>query len=206
MTCPRLSLTLAILVLAVALTALARPLPAAEAADLTVAGESLILPAGSGQVFSDSTAAGGQALLIWSNAAAAGTLSTSGAQSIRVRARGDQCSGAPQMVVAVDGKTVLTESVSSSTWATYGADVGLADGSHKLTVAFTNDYSASGCDRNLRVDSVTFSGRRGIEGESMSLPSGNGQPFSDTSAAGGQGLLIWSNGSATAAYATSGVA
>src|SRR4051794_4105568 len=162
MTCPRLSLTLAILVLAVALTALARPLPAAEAADLTVAGESLILPAGSGQVFSDSTAAGGQALLIWSNAAAAGTLSTSGAQSIRVRARGDQCSGAPQMVVAVDGKTVLTESVSSSTWATYGADVGLADGSHKLTVAFTNDYSATGCDRNLRVDSLAVAANGGI--------------------------------------------
>lgn len=202
----RNSLALVILVLAAGLAILACPLPAAEAADLAIGGESLTLDAGSGQVFSDSSATGGQALLIWSNATASGTVSTSGVQSVRVRARGDQCSGAPQMVVAVDGQTILSQSVSSSTWTTYGADAALADGSHKVTVAFTNDYSASGCDRNLRVDSVTFSSSRRIEGESMSLPSANGQVFSDGTAGGGQALLIWSNASATASYSTAAVA
>jgi endoglucanase len=195
-----------ILMLAAGVAILARPLPAAQAADLAIGGESLTLAAGSGQVFSDSSAAGGQALLIWSNATASSTVSTAGVQSIRVRARGDQCSGAPQMVVAVDGKTIASQDVSSSTWASYGADATIADGSHNVTVAFTNDYNNSACDRNLRVDSITFSSSRRIEGESMSLPSANGQVFSDSAASGGQALLIWANASATAAYATSGVA
>jgi endoglucanase len=109
------------------------------------------------------------------------------------------------MVVAIDGKTILSQDVSSSTWASYGVDAAVADGSHKLTVAFTNDYRDPVCDRNLRVDSITFSSSRGIEGESMSLPSANGQVFSDSAAGGGQALLIWNNASATAAYSTTGV-
>jgi endoglucanase len=202
----RKSLALVILVLAAGVVLLARPLPAAHAADLAIGGESLTLPAGAGQVFSDSSAIGGQALLVWSNATASGTVSTSGVQSVHVRARGDQCSGAPQMVVAVDGKTILSQDVSSSTWASYGVDATLADGSHKITVAFTNDYLNSTCDRNLRVDNITFSSSRAVEGESMSLASANGQVFSDSAASSGQALLIWSNAGATAAYSTTGVA
>src|SRR5262249_45874379 len=38
---------------------------------------------------------------------------------------------------------------------------------------------------------------RSIEAETMSLPSNQGQPFSDSSASGGQGLLIWSSGTAS---------
>jgi endoglucanase len=206
MTLDRNSVTLAILILAAGLAILAGPLPAADAADQTIGGESLTLDPGAGQVFSDSSANGGKALLIWSNATASGTVTTSGVQSVVVRARGDQCAGAPHMVVAVDGKTILSQDVPSSTWAAYGADAKIADGSHTLTVAFTNDYLNSGCDRNLRVDSITFSSTRGVEGESMSLPSANGQVFSDGAASGGQALLIWSNASATAAYSTTGAA
>jgi endoglucanase len=196
--------SLALLILGFAV--LAGPPAAAQAADLAIGGEALTLASGSGQVFSDSSAGGGQALLIWSNATASGTVSTSGAQSVRVRARGDQCAGAPHMVVAVDGTTILSQDVSSSTWASYGADASLSDGSHKVTVAFTNDYSTAACDRNLRVDSITFSSARRVEGEAMSLPSANGQVFSDSAASGGQALLIWNNAGATAAYSTTGVA
>jgi endoglucanase len=206
MTIARNALTLTILVLAAGLAGLAHPLAAAEAADLTIGGESLTLDPSAGQVFSDSSANGGKALLIWSNATASGTVSTSGVHSVVVRARGDQCAGAPHMVVAVDGKTIISQDVASSTWAPYGADANIADGSHTVTVAFTNDYMNSGCDRNLRVDSLTFSSNRGVEGEAMSLPSANGQVFSDGAASGGQALLIWSNASATAAYSTTGAA
>jgi endoglucanase len=191
---------LLILVLALALVG---PISAANAADSSVQAESLSLDAGAGQVFSDSSAAGGQALLIWSNGAARGTLASSGAQSIVVRARGDQCAGAPHMVVTVDGKTVMTQDVTSSGWSSYAADAALADGSHSVSVAFTNDYMGGGCDRNLRVDSIGFAARRGLEAETMALPSSAGQTIADTAASGGQGLLIWSNGTATASYATS---
>jgi hypothetical protein len=89
-----------------------------------------------------------------------------------------------------------------TSWAPYGADAALADGSHTVTVSYTNDFLGSGCDRNLRVDSISFSGKRGLEAEAMSLPSSAGQVFADSAASGAQGLLIWSNGTATAAYAT----
>jgi hypothetical protein len=45
--------------------------------------------------------------MIWSNATATGTFSTTAARRLVVRARGDQCDGAPRMTVAVDGRTVL---------------------------------------------------------------------------------------------------
>jgi hypothetical protein len=119
--------------------------------------EGMSLPASQGTVFSDANASSGRALLIWSNGHAAESFTTTGVRSVSVRARGDQCSGAPQMVVAVDGSAVLRANVSSAGWATYAADSALADGLHTVTVSFTNDYLGDGCDRNLRVDAVELS-------------------------------------------------
>src|SRR4051794_33293340 len=193
MTCARISLALAFLLLAAA------PASATEA-------ESLALTPGAGQVFADTAAAGGKALVIWSNGTAGGTVSSSGAQTILVRARGDQCNGAPRMLVTVDGKSVMSQDVSSSAWTMYGADAVVADGPHTVTVAFTNDYAVAGCDRNLRVDSVTFAAKRGLEAEGMSLAPSNGQVFADAIASGGQGLMIWTNGTASTSYTSTSAA
>jgi endoglucanase len=183
----------------------------ARADTATYEAESMSLPPSQGQAFSDGSASGGQGLLIWSNGTASKSISTSGAQSLTVRARGDQCSGAPRMVVAVDGQTVLETAVSSKSWANYSANLVVPDGSHSLTISFTNDYSSKRCDRNLRLDNFTITsspppptGSSGFEAESMSLPSSQGQVFSDGSASGGQGLLIWSNGTASKSVTTGG--
>ena len=192
------------LAIILALAAAAVMAPAATAATTTLPAESLSLTPGAGTVFSDSAAGGGSALLIWSNGSASGTATTTGARSLVVRARGDQCAGAPHMVVTVDGRTVLTQDVGMSTWAAYGTDLSLADGSHSIKVAFTNDYSQTGCDRNLRVDAISFSDKRSVEAESMALTSGAGATFPDAAASGGQGMLVWSNGTASASYVTSG--
>jgi endoglucanase len=117
----------------------------------------MTLPSSSGAVFSDSAATGGRALLIWSNATATGSASTVAARRIAIRARGDQCAGAPHMSVRVDGREVLAADVAATAWTTYAANVALADGAHTIAVAFTNDAMATGCDRNLRVDDVSFS-------------------------------------------------
>jgi endoglucanase len=120
-------------------------------------GEGMSLPDSQGTVSSDANASGSRGLLIWSDGSASESFTTTGVRSVSVRARGDQCSGAPRMVVAIDGGAVLRASVSSAGWATYAADAPLADGSHTVTVDFTNDYLGDGCDRNLRVDAIALS-------------------------------------------------
>jgi hypothetical protein len=167
--------------------------------------ETMSLPASTGVVFSDTSASGGKALEIWSNGTATSTYSTTGVRAISVRARGDQCSGAPQMTVSVDGKTVISRPVSATRWTEYAANLALPDGAHTVSIAFTNDYSAAGCDRNLRVDRVAFYDSPRFEAEGMALPASNGTIFSDSTASGGRALLIWSNGSASQDFTTSGV-
>jgi hypothetical protein len=102
-------------------------------------------------------ASGGREVFIVRNASISRTLSLPASQRIRVRARGDQCNGAPNMTVSVDGAQAMSVPVPSTAFADYEADLsaptGIAAGSHTVAVAFTNDYG-TGCDRNLRVDSV----------------------------------------------------
>ena len=202
-----LPLPLPLSVCAVLLTgaALAVGAPADGAATHGLEAEAMSLPASAGMVFPDSSASSGRALLIWSDGKASGTVTTVSAQSISVRARGDQCEGAPHMVVSVDGSPVLSVDVTSSGWAGYSANRVLSDGAHTITIAFTNDHLGGGCDRNLRVDRVGFSPTAGFETEGMSLPASSGTVFSDSGASGGAALLIWSDASASETFATKDV-
>jgi hypothetical protein len=177
----------------------------AGAAGSGLEAETMSLPASGGMAFGDAAASGGRALLIWSEATATTTVTTEGAQSISVRARGDQCQGAPHMVVAIDGAIVLSHDVGSSGWSDYGANLALPDGTHTVSISFTNDAVRDGCDRNLRIDRVDFSPTPGLEAEGMPLPSSQGTAFSDSAASGGRALLIWSDGSASETFTTTGV-
>ncbi len=132
-----------------------QPAPAADPSPIVEA-EALALPPGNGEVFSDGGASGGSALLVWSNAEASKQVTTPAAGGLVVRARGDQCEGAPLMVVKVDGKQVLSKEVPETGWTDHAAPVSLASGEHDVAVSFTNDHTATSCDRNLRVDKITF--------------------------------------------------
>jgi endoglucanase len=134
---------------------------AAHAATSVVEAETMSLPSWGGMTVSEPSASGGRELLIWSNATATATVTTTAARRLVVRVRGDQCQGAPQMTVRVDGRVLLTQSVSSTTWTTAGGDVALANGSHSVSVSFDNDAMAGGCDRNLRLDTITISSSAG---------------------------------------------
>jgi endoglucanase len=119
----------------------------AAAAPVTVEAESLSLPPGTGQVVPG-------ALKIWSTATATGSITSRASKRITVRARGEQCSGAPRMIVSVDGRVALDVNVSATSWTDYAADLPLNDGTHTLAVRFDNDYRGASCDRNLLVDRV----------------------------------------------------
>ena len=60
------------------------------------------------------------------------------------------------MTVSVDGKSVLTAYVTSTSRAAYSTPVALPAGTHAVKVTFDNDYYR-GCDRNLRADRLAFS-------------------------------------------------
>lgn len=157
------------------------------------------LTPGAGQVFDDATASGGQGLLIWSTGAAETTLISGASGQLVVRAKGDQCQGAPTMDVTVDGAAAGTLLVTSTTWADYALAGSWAAGTHRISMQFTNDYRDGSCDRNLRLDRIGLTAAPEVlqqEAETAVLTPGAGQVFNDATASAGQGLLIWSNGAA----------
>jgi outer membrane biosynthesis protein TonB len=108
-------------------------------------------------VYSYPSASSGKELAMFWTATVTGQVDLpAGATTLAVRARGDQCQGAPQMQVSIDGKVVSTSAVTSTTWTNVTIPVQLAAGTHAISVAFTNDHTATGCDRNLYLDQLTF--------------------------------------------------
>ncbi len=110
-----------------------------------------------GRVVADSTASARAGLWMVRNGTATGTADLPVASTwFEVRARGDQCVGAPLMTVRVDGRTVATTSVAATTWTTYGWSGTWGAGRHAVSIGFSNDRMTAACDRNLRVDYVAM--------------------------------------------------
>jgi hypothetical protein len=128
----------------------------ALAADTATQTESWPAPAGT-YVLTDGTATGSRALAMVANSRAEGPLSlAAAANTIRLRAKGKQCAGAPRAIVSVDGTRVASWDVTATSYATYSVGRALTAGSHRVTVEFDNDYRSATCDRNLYVDEVIF--------------------------------------------------
>jgi hypothetical protein len=146
--------------LAALMAVLALCLPtAALASETTIEAESMALQDSGVHVFSDASASGGKALNFTSNDTATTTVSTGSASTLTLTARGDQCQGAPEAVLTIDGATVFTVQVPATAWTQYSTTVGIAAGTHTIVLAYDNDLYVSGvCDRNLRVDKLTLSG------------------------------------------------
>lgn len=114
-------------------------------------------PAGSGTSYADPTSVTGTARLTWSDAVGTGSVSAaSTSTALVVRAAGDQCEGAPQLTVTVDGRTIGTQAVASTGWAPYRFAGPFPAGAHRVGLSFDNDHQGSSCDRNLRLDRAVF--------------------------------------------------
>lgn len=143
-----LALLVSVVLLAVA--------PAAWA-DTTFEAETMALPSPGAAVYPDGGASSGRALELYGNATASKQFSTSAtANRLRVRARGNQCNGAPLMTVTIDEKQVLSQSVTGPAWDNYTIYVSVPVGAHTLKTTFANDYASAECDRNLWVDTVSL--------------------------------------------------
>lgn len=152
----RRSRRLRLLVIALCTLPVAWSIPARAQAD-TLEAENMTTTTYTKSTFADSTASGGYGLVMYKNETATARPTIRGTKRVIIRARGDQCSGGPQMVVKLDGTTVLTQSVTSTNWTDYVVNIDLTPTSHRIDVSFTNEYATSStCDRNLRVDRVRF--------------------------------------------------
>ncbi|USN97075.1 MAG: hypothetical protein H6797_02695 [Candidatus Nomurabacteria bacterium] len=116
---------------------------------------------GGSSVVSDSAASGGKAVRMTSNSTSSTAAQTGTLEKVSVRARGDQCLGAPNVQVKVDGKVIGTQSVSATSWKDYSFPVTLSSGNHRLDVSFTNQFSLNllfwkVCTRALYLDKASF--------------------------------------------------
>ncbi|HSX58467.1 MAG TPA: carbohydrate-binding domain-containing protein [Candidatus Saccharimonadales bacterium] len=185
---------------------------AVVASGSVIEAENMTLISGSdADPFTDATASGGKAMVLWKNGGLTTPLSGSG-NAIVLRIYGDQCSGAPNMNVTLNGGTIYSGSIGVTTWTDYTIPVTLA-ATNTLNITFTNDYYPGSCDRNLRVDKVTVSSATvtsaSLEAETgMKVTSGwvdsLGNVFTDAAASGGKGLIMWGNGTTSGQLASNG--
>lgn len=143
----------------VAVAILLVPAMSGEASGATAAnfeGEGMSFSGTKGKVFRDARASAKRGLGI-ERPAAVKVVHTAALSGISVRARGEQCGGAPRMSVYMDGRQVMSPYVRSDSWRTYEARVSVDEGNHTVQVAFRGDQrNGSRCDRDLKVDVVGF--------------------------------------------------
>jgi hypothetical protein len=108
-------------------------------------------------VVRDRSAVGRRALALTGRRAARGHLRLRRTSRLQVVARAAGCSGEPWLVVAVDGKRVLSAAVATrQTWSVLRATATVAAGARTLTVALANPRHAAHCRRSLHVDRLAF--------------------------------------------------
>jgi hypothetical protein len=172
--------------------------------------EQMNLPANS-SVVTDSLASAGQAVRL----DAAGTLTgavtlPAQATSMTVSARATQCSGSPNLSVAVDGSSLINTAVASSSWNSYSATTALSSGSHNLTISASNmavvkhgkpNPKKPGCTRTVYLDVTTFYGQTAPPPPAPTV-SLSASPA--TVNAGAASTLTWNASNATAPCTASG--
>jgi hypothetical protein len=114
-----------------------------------------VSPSGNARALSDANASGRLAVFFPRNATITKSTTLPAFGQLTVRARGDQCEGAPTMVVRVDGVQVMSVGVASTTFADHTVALSRPAGARTVEVSFINDHTATGCHRNLRVDKVS---------------------------------------------------
>jgi cellulase (glycosyl hydrolase family 5)/predicted xylan-binding protein with Ca-dependent carbohydrate-binding module len=127
------------------------------------------LSGGNVQVISDPSASKGGAVKYGSNGSVNLQVKLpADADTLTLRVRGDQCSGAPEYTVTIDGAQVASGTVSSTSWTTATISKFLGAGTHNVSVAFTNYTFVvwPSCTRALYLDNATFAASANVDAPS----------------------------------------
>ena len=165
----------------------------------TVQAEQLSLPAGAA-VVSDSLASGGQAVKFTSVGTATGSVSLpSAGDSLTIVAKAAKCKGiSPILTFGVDGTTVLTANVTSTSWTSYNLTKSLSSGSHNLSVAYSG-ATKNRCTPVLYSDVITFFGPAPPP---PAVPTVSLSASPTSLSAGAAATLTWSSTSASSCSAS----
>lgn len=138
-------------------TKIPTPTPTPLSSGSVLEAETMLLSAKNiGSIVIDKTASGGKSLSLLSNGTMTGSLQ-GWTNKVTVTAKGDQCKGAPQMDINIDGINRLTTTVSNTSWANFSIPLTLPNATHTIKVTFNNDQkSGSSCDRGLYIDRISF--------------------------------------------------
>ena len=173
-------------------------------ADIALEGESMTrstTDTASLAVVADSAASGGKTLAFRRSptSATASYATVRDGDFVSLRMRGTQCQGAPRADVSIDGVATASFAVSATSYRDYQllldpAGNGRA-GSHRVTVAYGNNFASSSCDRNLYLDTITVRevASSAFEGETMMRSTSNTSaigPAPDTTASAGAAMVF----------------
>jgi hypothetical protein len=155
--------------------------PVAGAADATVEAESMkVSPTSGASTVRDSAASGGVALVLSAAVTASTTVALPASASIVIRAKGQQCNGAPTMNLTMDGRAISTTKVSTSSWTNFTSPTNIAAGTHTIGIVFPNAFRFFFCTRALSLDRVTIVGVASTTTPSSSTPTSSSTPGSST--------------------------
>jgi hypothetical protein len=128
---------------------------AASALVGAIEGEKMKSGGGTNQSIYDRAANNGATMKMSTTGVISGTMTIGvPATKVGVRVRGDQCNGSPNLVMAIDGKSVINQNVTNTTYTYYTVPTLMGKGSHPVVIYFTNGSSGGSCSRALYVDLV----------------------------------------------------
>ena len=173
---------------------------AAEPLVASVEAETLNLTGGA-STFTAPKTSSGKAVFLPIAAGASGNVSLPvAATKVIVSARGKICSGAPKMVVTIDGSQVMSTSVSKSNWSPFSTSVSLNAGAHILSINYIGERGNS-CENKLFVDNVSFYGAQ-AQVTPVPVPTLAFSASPSSIAAGQSSTLTWTSTNATSCSAS----
>jgi hypothetical protein len=130
--------------------------PAAALGAQRVEAESMHLPRAAGHVVRDPSASARHALVFVGHGVARASVGVTASSQLTIVVRADRCSGAPQLVVGVDGARVLSRRVTGRRWGLVAVPGTITAARHRITVRLANPHRTRRCLRRLRVDRLVF--------------------------------------------------
>lgn len=130
--------------------------PAAARGGQRIEAERMQVTPATGHVVRDASASGRRALVVFGRGLARARVRVRVRSRLTVVVRGDSCSGAPRLVVAIDGSRVLSRRVIGRRWTDASVAARVAAATHRIALRLANPHRSRHCRRSLRVDRLVF--------------------------------------------------
>jgi hypothetical protein len=146
--------TAAAIAVASALACTAAPTSALGAQRLEA--ESMHVARPAGHVVRDRSASDRRALVLVGRGVARASVRVAASSRLTIVVRADRCSGAPRLVVGIDGARALSRRGIGRRWSVVRVSPAVTAARHRVTLRLANPHRTLHCARRLRVDRLLF--------------------------------------------------